>query len=51
VYRATVPAPSGQIEWDLENVVGSSADNGAYLVVLQLPSEVLRRRLFVARSP
>jgi hypothetical protein len=51
VYQETVPAPRGQIAWDLGNRAGASTASGAYVVVLQLPSGVLRRRLFVARSP
>lgn len=50
VFRATVPAQDGQLLWDLTNRNGVPVSDGAYVVVVELPTEVLRRRLFVARG-
>jgi hypothetical protein len=51
VHRADVAADLGLATWDLTNTAGETVANGAYLVVLELNAEVLRRRLFVARVP
>jgi hypothetical protein len=51
VYRAVVAAMDGQLAWDLTNTAGARVGNGAYVVTLELGGAVLRRRLFVARSP
>jgi hypothetical protein len=51
VYRTTVPGADGQVAWDLANLAGTPVGNGAYVVTLELGGSVLRRRLFVARSP
>jgi hypothetical protein len=51
VYRATVDATAGQAEWDLTNTAGASVDNGAYVAVLEVGGAVLRKRVFVARTP
>lgn len=51
VYRVTVSAADGLVAWDLTDVDGRPVRNGAYAVVLEAGGEVLRKRLFVARSP
>jgi hypothetical protein len=51
VHRATVTAGAGVLAWDLTNGAGQSVANGAYLAVLELGGEVLRKRVFVARPP
>lgn len=50
VFRQTLDAQIGQLEWDLRNRNGNPVSNGAYVAVLQLPAETLRRRIFVARA-
>jgi FlgD Ig-like domain len=51
VYRTTVAGNDGQAGWDLTNRDGAPITNGAYVVILEAGGAVLRRRLFVARSP
>jgi Zinc carboxypeptidase len=51
VYRTVVTAADGQAGWDLTNTEGTTIRNGAYVVILEIGGVVLRRRLFVARSP
>lgn len=51
VHRATVPAAAGQALWDLTDTAGRSVANGAYVVILEVAGQILRRRLFVARGP
>jgi len=51
VYRTVVAAGDGQAGWDLTNTGGAAIRNGAYVVILEVGGAVLRRRLFVARSP
>jgi len=51
VHRASVSAADGLVAWDLTDVDGRPVRNGAYAVVLEIGGEVLRKRLFVARSP
>jgi hypothetical protein len=50
VHRTAVPAGAGVVAWDLTNRTGQSVANGVYLAVLEVGSEVLRKRLFVARA-
>ena len=50
VFRQTLSAQIGRLEWDLRNRNGNAVSNGAYVAVLQLPAETLRRRIFVARA-
>jgi len=51
VYRTAVVLADGQVAWDLSDLGGNTVGNGAYAVVLEAGSEVLRKRLFVARTP
>jgi len=51
VYRAGVAVSDGLVAWDLSDLDGRPVRNGAYAVVLEQGSEILRKRLFVARSP
>ncbi|HEX9727169.1 MAG TPA: M14 family metallopeptidase [Gemmatimonadales bacterium] len=51
VFRSSVSAEIGVLEWDLRNRQDARVENGAYVAVLELPTEQLRRRVFVARSP
>ncbi len=51
VYRVTAPALDGQVGWDVVTTGGQPVVNGAYLAVLEVGGQVLRRRVFVARSP
>jgi hypothetical protein len=51
VYRALVPAGAGSAAWDLSNTLGQAVSNGVFLAVLEVGSDVLRKRLFVARAP
>lgn len=50
VHRATVPGAAGQAVWDLTDRDGRVVANGAYVVVLEVGGQVLRRRLFVAQG-
>lgn len=50
VHRAIVEAGAGVTAWDLTNTAGQAVANGAYLVVLELGGDVLRKRVFVARA-
>jgi len=51
VYRTAVVLADGQVAWDLSDLGGNTVGNGAYAVVLEAGGEVLRKRLFVARTP
>jgi hypothetical protein len=51
VYRTTVSAADGRAAWDLTDLTGAAVGNGAYAVVLEVGGDVLRKRLFVARTP
>ena len=49
VRSIAVPAEARRVEWDLRNDAGLAVANGAYVLVLDLPSGMERRTLFVAR--
>jgi hypothetical protein len=51
VYRGTAPGADGQVAWDLTTSGGVPVVNGAYVVVLEVDGQVLRRRLFITRAP
>jgi hypothetical protein len=50
VYQTGVALADGLIAWDLTDRDGNPVGNGAYAVVLEQGSEILRKRLFVARG-
>jgi hypothetical protein len=51
VHRADLAAADGMVAWDLTGLDGKPVSNGPYAVILEQGGAVLRKRLFVARSP
>jgi hypothetical protein len=50
VHQTGVALADGLVSWDLTDRDGNPVGNGAYAAVLERGSEILRKRLFVARG-
>jgi hypothetical protein len=51
MHQVGVALADGLVAWDLTDREGNPVANGAYAVVLEQGSEIVRKRLFVARGP
>jgi hypothetical protein len=51
IHQVGVALADGLVAWDLTDRDGNPVANGAYAVVLEQGSEIVRKRLFVARGP